>query len=50
MKHLTNDRAAIVTDAIDAMLALDGKLARLDGFPAIKVVPRADAASLATKQ
>lgn len=44
VKHFINDRAAIVTDAILATVALSGgTLARLDGFPAIKVVVRADA-------
>jgi dihydroxyacetone kinase len=44
MKHFINERAAIVTEAIDATVALSGgKLARLDGFPAIKVVVRTDA-------
>ena len=44
MKHFINDRAAVVTEAIDATVALSGgKLARLDGYPAIKVVVRTDA-------
>lgn len=43
MKHFIEDRQSIVTDAIDAEVALsDGKLLRLDGYPAIKVVVRAD--------
>lgn len=44
MKHFINDRSAVVTEAIEATVALSGgKLARLDGFPSIKVVVRADA-------
>lgn len=43
MKHFMNDRGSIVTDAIDAVVAISGgALRRLDGFPAIKVVVRAD--------
>ena len=43
MKHFINDRSDIVTEAIDAVVALgDGKLARLDGYPGIKVVVRTD--------
>lgn len=43
MKHFINDRSAVVVEAIEATVALSGgKLARLDGFPAIKVVVRAD--------
>jgi dihydroxyacetone kinase len=43
VKHFINERAAIVTEAIDAAVMLgEGKLARLDGYPAIKVVVRAD--------
>ncbi|HEU4410133.1 MAG TPA: dihydroxyacetone kinase subunit DhaK [Polyangiaceae bacterium] len=43
MKHFLNDRSSAVTDAIDAAVMLGGgKLARLDGFPSIKVVVRAD--------
>ena len=42
MKHFINDRDAIVTEAIDLAVMLgEGRLARLDGFPAIKVVVRA---------
>jgi dihydroxyacetone kinase len=41
VKHFINDPQHIVTEAIDAEVALSGgKLARLDGFPAIKVVVR----------
>ncbi len=41
MKHFIEDRQSIVTDAIDAEVALSGgKLARLDGYPSIKVVVR----------
>ena len=43
MKHFINDRDTIVTEAIDLAVMLgEGRLARLDGFPAIKVVVRAD--------
>jgi dihydroxyacetone kinase len=43
MKHFINDRSDVVTEAIDAAVALgEGKLARLDGFPAIKVLIRTD--------
>ena len=43
MTHFMNERDAIVTDAIDGLLATSpGALARLDGFPDVKVVVRAD--------
>jgi dihydroxyacetone kinase len=43
VSHFINDRADIVTEAIDAELALaGGALRRLDGYPGIKVVVRAD--------
>src|ERR1700733_7176911 len=43
MKHFINNRSDIVTEAIDAAVMLgEGKLARLDGYPASKVVGRAD--------
>jgi dihydroxyacetone kinase len=43
VSHFINDRADIVTEAIDAEIMLsNGALRRLDGFPAIKVVVRAD--------
>ena len=43
MKHFINDRSDVVTEAIDAAILLgEGKLARLDGYPSIKVVIRAD--------
>lgn len=43
MKHLINERHAIVTEALDgAVLASGGALARLDGYPDIKVAVRAD--------
>ncbi len=43
VKHFINDRSSIVTEAIDAAVLLgEGKLARLDGYPAIKVVVRTD--------
>lgn len=43
MKHFIEERESIVTDAIDAALALSGgELTRLDGYPAIKVVVRTD--------
>ena len=40
--HFINEKADLVREAIDGVLALDSTLARLDGFPAIKVVIRAD--------
>jgi dihydroxyacetone kinase len=44
VKHFINDRDRIVTEAIDLEVMLGGgKLVRLDGAPAIKVVARADA-------
>lgn len=43
MAHFINDKADLVTDAIDGtIMAAGGKLTRLDGFPHIKVVVRAD--------
>lgn len=43
MKHFINDRSSIVTEALDAAVLLGGgKLARLDGFPSIKVIVRTD--------
>jgi dihydroxyacetone kinase len=43
VKHFINDRSSIVTEALDAVVLLgEGKLARLDGYPAIKVVVRTD--------
>lgn len=43
MKHFINDRGDIVTEAVDAAVLLgEGKLARLDGYPAIKVLIRTD--------
>ncbi len=43
MTHFMNERDAIVTDAIDGLLATSPRaLARLDGFPNVKVVVRAD--------
>ncbi|APR76282.1 Dihydroxyacetone kinase, ATP-dependent [Minicystis rosea] len=43
VKHFINDRSDIVTEAIDAVVALSGgKLGRLDGYPGIKVVVRTD--------
>lgn len=44
MKHFFNTREAIVTEALDGLLqtAPAGMLARLDTYPAIKVVLRAD--------
>ena len=44
VKHFINDRHDIVTEAIDLAVMLGrGKLARLDGYPSIKVVVRTDA-------
>lgn len=43
MKHFINDRATIVPEALDLEVMLgEGNLVRLDGYPAIKVVLRAD--------
>lgn len=43
MKHFINDRSSIVTEALDAAVVLgEGKVARLDGYPAIKVLVRTD--------
>lgn len=43
MKQFFNSKDTLVTDAIDGLLASEGqKLARLDGFPHIKVVTRTD--------
>jgi dihydroxyacetone kinase len=43
MKHFINQRTNIVAEAIDTAVMLgEGKLARLDGYPAIKVVVRTD--------
>ena len=42
-KHFINDRDTIVTEALDGLIATSGgRLARLDGYPEIKVVLRAD--------
>jgi dihydroxyacetone kinase len=42
-KHFINAREAIVTEALDGLVACSGgRLARLDGYPEIKVVLRAD--------
>ncbi|GGF47450.1 dihydroxyacetone kinase [Aliidongia dinghuensis] len=43
MTHLLNTRAALVAEAIDGeLLVSGGRLARLDGYPDIRVVLRAD--------
>lgn len=43
MKQFINSRENLVTEAIDGMLrTAEGRLARLDGYPHIKVVVRAD--------
>lgn len=43
MTQFINEKANIVTDAIDGVIASSGgKLARLDGYPHIRVVVRAD--------
>ncbi len=43
MKQFINAKETLVTDAIDgALRTADGKLARLDGYPHIKVVVRTD--------
>ncbi len=44
MKHFFNRRESIVTESLDGLLrtTASGKLARLDGYPGIKVIVRAD--------
>lgn len=43
MKQFINSRETLVTEALDGLLRLSaGKLARLDGYPHIKVVLRSD--------
>ncbi|WP_284210681.1 dihydroxyacetone kinase subunit DhaK, partial [Methylobacterium brachythecii] len=43
MAHFINERSGLVTDAIDGLLAASGgTLARLDGYPEIRVVLRAE--------
>lgn len=43
MKQFMNSRESLVTDAIDGLICTSGgKLARLDGYPHIKVVVRTD--------
>ncbi|GAB4395024.1 MAG: dihydroxyacetone kinase subunit DhaK [Kiloniellaceae bacterium] len=43
MAQFVNDKETLVTEALDGLLATSGgKLARLDGYPHIKVVYRAD--------
>ncbi|PUB10387.1 dihydroxyacetone kinase subunit DhaK [Yoonia sediminilitoris] len=43
MKHFTNNKEDIVTDAIDGTIAASGgTLTRLDGYPHIRVVVRSD--------
>lgn len=44
MTHFFNTREAIVTEALDGLLLVraPGQLARLDGYPSIKVILRAD--------
>lgn len=43
MKQFINTKETLVTEAIDGLLrTADGKLARLDGYPHIKVVVRTD--------
>ncbi|MGX7704043.1 dihydroxyacetone kinase subunit DhaK [Methylobacterium sp. Gmos1] len=43
MAHFINDRAALVAEAVDGLVAgSGGRLARLDGDPAIRVVLRTD--------
>ncbi len=42
-KHFINSRETIVTEALDGLIAASGgRLVRLDGYPEIKVVIRAD--------
>ena len=43
MAHLVNDQDSVVTDAIDGLIAASaGRLTRLDGYPDVKVIVRAD--------
>ncbi len=42
MKHFMNARGALVREAIDGTLMLEQNLARVDGYPDIKVVVRTD--------
>ena len=43
MKQFMNSRESLVTEAIDGLLRTSGgKLARLDGYPHIRVVVRTD--------
>ena len=43
MAHLVNDQDSVVTDAIDGLIAASGgRLTRVDGYPDVKVVVRAD--------
>ncbi|KAJ1684774.1 hypothetical protein LUZ63_020045 [Rhynchospora breviuscula] len=43
MSHLVNDLDAVVTESVEALVRTSGgALARLDGFPDVKVVARAD--------
>ena len=43
MKQFMNSKESLVTEAIDGLLRTSaGRLARLDGYPHIKVVVRAD--------
>lgn len=42
MKHFINEKHAIVTEGLDGFLAGQRGLARLDGYPSIKVVVRDD--------
>ncbi len=44
MKHFINERSAIVTEALELAVTLgEGRVARLDGYPSIKVLVRTDA-------
>ena len=43
MSHLVNEQDSVVTDAIDGLIAASaGRLTRLDGYPDVKVIVRAD--------
>ncbi len=43
MKHFLNEGDTIVTEALDALVLLgEGKVARLDGYPTVKVLVRRD--------
>ena len=43
MSHVVNEQDSVVTDSIDGLIAASaGRLTRLDGYPDVKVIVRAD--------